>query len=292
MENLLQIEDIKPKMNNWSAKITVQEKLQATPSSKNKTTYQKFIFVDSKDSKVQGIMFNQTIPVMSPKLQVYKKYLISNAEVRLIPENFQSDGIDRVISIETVVEELTDEQSDMLQAAFVYTKFKDFLLYADSTSEIVGIGLSTRKDSVILIDPPRRETRQLKNWAIKNEKTLAPIVENKEYPKHSPHIFYQQQKQLIMVANLISAPKCYSFSYYFEHIEEEEKVDNLTGDRFTLLSPQRQLIAAETLDSQCSSSKVRISLASKFDSAEDADHEEGDPSSDDESRKAKKAKLG
>ncbi|KAL3522911.1 hypothetical protein ACH5RR_015745, partial [Cinchona calisaya] len=38
----------------------------------------------------------------------------------------------------------------------------------------------------------------------------------------------------------------YSISYYFEHIEEVEKADNLTGDRVALLSPQGQLTAAET----------------------------------------------
>ncbi|KAL3509880.1 hypothetical protein ACH5RR_029281 [Cinchona calisaya] len=85
MDNLLPIEDVKTKMSNWSAKISVQEKLQVTLLSKNKTTYQKFIFVDSKGSKVQGIMFNQAILVLSPKLQALKKYLISKSEVRLIP---------------------------------------------------------------------------------------------------------------------------------------------------------------------------------------------------------------
>ncbi|KAL3504283.1 hypothetical protein ACH5RR_034124 [Cinchona calisaya] len=85
--------------------------------------------------------------------------------------------------------------------------------------------------------------------------------------------------------------QCYLLSYYFEHIEEAEKVGNLTSDRVTLLSPQRQLTVVETLDSQCSSSTVRIPLASKFNSTKDVEHEEGDLSSDDETRKAKKAKL-
>ncbi|KAL3524689.1 hypothetical protein ACH5RR_013061 [Cinchona calisaya] len=123
-----EVVDINPKMKNWSAKVTVQEKLQATPSSKSKTTYHKFIFVDSRDSKVQGIMFNQAISVMIPKLLVYKKYLISNTEVRLNPKDFCSDGIDTqlVMSTETILEEQADEQNDMHQTDFVYTKFKGF----------------------------------------------------------------------------------------------------------------------------------------------------------------------
>ncbi|KAL3527429.1 hypothetical protein ACH5RR_012085 [Cinchona calisaya] len=91
----------------------------------------------SQDSKVQGIIFNQVIPIMGPKRQVYKKYLISNAEVRLIPETFMYDGIDIqwVISNETVVEELPDEESDMVRTKFVYTKYQDFLQYTDSTTQ-------------------------------------------------------------------------------------------------------------------------------------------------------------
>ncbi|CDP08424.1 unnamed protein product [Coffea canephora] len=51
----------------------------ATPTKK-----QKFIFIDAEGSKVEGIIFNNDIPRMSSILQVYKKYNISNAEVKPI----------------------------------------------------------------------------------------------------------------------------------------------------------------------------------------------------------------
>ncbi|KAL3515712.1 hypothetical protein ACH5RR_022614 [Cinchona calisaya] len=83
-------------------------------------------------SRVQGIMFNQAIPIMSPKLQVYKKYLISNAEVQSILPKFQCDSIDTqwVISIDTVVEERENEQVEILAIEFNYTEFNDLAQYA------------------------------------------------------------------------------------------------------------------------------------------------------------------
>ncbi|KAL3516945.1 hypothetical protein ACH5RR_023847 [Cinchona calisaya] len=108
--------------------------MQATPSSKSKTTYQKFVFADSKGSKVQAIIFNQAISIMSHKLQVYKTYKISNAE-------FRSNGIEKqwVISTETVLEEVTEEQNKMLTAEFNYTEFRDFAQYVDSKNHTVDV---------------------------------------------------------------------------------------------------------------------------------------------------------
>ncbi|KAL3519828.1 hypothetical protein ACH5RR_017977 [Cinchona calisaya] len=76
-------------------------------------------------------MFNQAIVIMSPKLQVYKKYLISNVEVRPILPQFKCDGIDMqwVISTDIVVEELPDEQDQVLLLEFNYTQFNELAQY-------------------------------------------------------------------------------------------------------------------------------------------------------------------
>nr|XP_027098189.1 replication protein A 70 kDa DNA-binding subunit B-like [Coffea arabica]XP_027098190.1 replication protein A 70 kDa DNA-binding subunit B-like [Coffea arabica]XP_027098191.1 replication protein A 70 kDa DNA-binding subunit B-like [Coffea arabica]XP_027098192.1 replication protein A 70 kDa DNA-binding subunit B-like [Coffea arabica] len=49
-----------------------------------------------------------------------------------------------------------------------------------------GIALSTRNDSVLLIDPPVGDASQLKNWAMRNESQFATLVQEKTYNMHSP----------------------------------------------------------------------------------------------------------
>ncbi|KAK6947373.1 DNA helicase Pif1-like [Dillenia turbinata] len=49
--------------------------------------------VFTEGTQVEGIMFNADIPKMSPMLQLYKKYLISNAVVRPIPPKFQTGDL-------------------------------------------------------------------------------------------------------------------------------------------------------------------------------------------------------
>nr|XP_027086673.1 uncharacterized protein LOC113708416 [Coffea arabica] len=57
-------------------------------------------------SQVEGIIFNHDIPKISHRLQIYKKYLISNAIVRLIPEKYQTSDlkIQWVLTSRTVIE--------------------------------------------------------------------------------------------------------------------------------------------------------------------------------------------
>ncbi|KAL3521943.1 hypothetical protein ACH5RR_014777 [Cinchona calisaya] len=112
-----------------------------------------------------------------------------------------------VISTETVVEELTDEQNNLLTSEFNHTEFKDLAQFLDSTTQTVGISLATRNDSAILIDLPKKKARQLKNWATRNEKKFAPLIKNKEYQKLSPKMFYQQHKEITMIADLMPTMK-------------------------------------------------------------------------------------
>ena len=77
---------------------------------------------------------------MGPKLQLYKKYRISNAEVREIDKKYQFDGItiQWVISTRTVVEEDDDDDGSILPFHFDYIPFRDFPLFVDSKSKTVG----------------------------------------------------------------------------------------------------------------------------------------------------------
>ncbi|XP_071910182.1 replication protein A 70 kDa DNA-binding subunit B-like [Coffea arabica] len=77
---------------------------------------------------------------MGPLLQVYKKYLISNAVVRPIPPNFQSKGLQTqwVISTRTLVEEISDDE-DVVPVKLTYTKFIDLIKYMNIKDQSVDI---------------------------------------------------------------------------------------------------------------------------------------------------------
>ncbi|XP_027060683.2 replication protein A 70 kDa DNA-binding subunit D-like [Coffea arabica] len=140
MEKLLAMKEIVPEMQSWTCKITVQEKQQITQSMSTPTKKQKFIFVDTEGSKVEGIIFNNDIPRMSSILQIYKKYKISNAEVRPILPKYQTAEITHqwTITSRTVIEEVFDDE-DMMPVKFNCTKFRDLAQYMDDKAKSVDV---------------------------------------------------------------------------------------------------------------------------------------------------------
>ena len=76
---------------------------------------------------------------MSPMLQVYKKYKISNADVRTIPPKFQTLGLTKqwVITSKTVIEEVNGSE-DIMPVKFSFTEFVDLAEYMDDRSKSVG----------------------------------------------------------------------------------------------------------------------------------------------------------
>ena len=76
---------------------------------------------------------------MSQILQVYKKYKISNAEVRPIPPKFQTSEltVHWLISSRTVIDEIADDDEVML-VKFCYLKFTDLVHYMDDKIKSVG----------------------------------------------------------------------------------------------------------------------------------------------------------
>ena len=76
---------------------------------------------------------------MSQILQVYKKYKISNAEVRPIPLKFQTPEltVQWVISSRTVIDEIPDDDA-VMAVKFCYSKFTDLVQYMDDKTKSVG----------------------------------------------------------------------------------------------------------------------------------------------------------
>ena len=76
---------------------------------------------------------------MSPLLQVYKKYLLSNAVLRSIPPKFQSKGLHTqwVISTRTLVEKVNDDEV-VVPVKLSYTKFTDLIKYMDHKDQSIS----------------------------------------------------------------------------------------------------------------------------------------------------------
>ena len=76
---------------------------------------------------------------MSPMLQVYKKYKISNADIRTIPPKFQSLGLTKqwVITSKTVIEEVNGNEG-IMPVKFSFTQFADLAEYMDDRSKSIG----------------------------------------------------------------------------------------------------------------------------------------------------------
>ena len=76
---------------------------------------------------------------MSQILQIYKKYRISNAEVRPIPAKFQTFGltVQWVISSRTVIDKIPDDD-EVMPVSFCYSKFTDLVQYMDDKTKSVG----------------------------------------------------------------------------------------------------------------------------------------------------------
>ena len=94
-------------------------------------------------SKVEAIIFNADIPKMSPLLRVYKKYKITNAEVKPIPAKFQTTEltIQWVISTKTVIQEINDDPTEIMPVKFTYTKFTNLVHHMDEKNKSVGKSL-------------------------------------------------------------------------------------------------------------------------------------------------------
>nr|XP_027062744.1 replication protein A 70 kDa DNA-binding subunit B-like [Coffea arabica] len=279
MANLLPIRDIVPFMKNWSCIITVQEKQQITDSKGTPTKKQKFIFYDTEGSKVEAIIFNADIPKMSPLLRVYKKYKITNAEVKPIPAKFQTTEltIQWVISTKTVIQEINDDANEIMPvnaSSMMLVLFTDVLGVVIAALDRKTLNRNTKEsnvqkfvlldekcqtvllslwddfltnegqqllsnlnsypviiarrikvlwfDSVILVDPPIQEARELKNWyiALRNSKMIADVLDKRDYMRYNPAISLTVDQKATLICNVNPSQKTtwVRARFYFEHI--------------------------------------------------------------------------
>ncbi|XP_071928880.1 uncharacterized protein [Coffea arabica] len=183
--------------------------------------FRRFEFGDSQGITVSAVVYDDDISHVDGLLLPFKKYYISTVEICEIPES-TPPGIYRfywVINNKTTVEEVTDEGGPMLPFYFHLRSFESFHFVAD-TDEFIRIALSTRNDSVILVNPPVREANQLKHWAARNEKSFAGLLEDNMHAKQSPQLFHQSQQKIISIIDVVPTQKVswVKAQVFFQHI--------------------------------------------------------------------------
>ncbi|XP_027177660.1 uncharacterized protein LOC113776798 [Coffea eugenioides] len=70
-----------------------------------------------------------------------------------------------------------------------------------------GVALGTWFDSVILVDPPVQEARELKNWALRNSKMIADVLDKRDYMKYNPAISLRVDQKATLICNVNPSQK-------------------------------------------------------------------------------------
>ncbi|XP_071916183.1 replication protein A 70 kDa DNA-binding subunit B-like [Coffea arabica] len=83
-----------------------------------------------------------------------------------------------------------------------------------------GVSLPTWFDSALLVDPPIQEARQLKNWAMRNTKSIAGIIDAKSYIKYNPVLSLKRDQKTTLICNVTPSQKTawVKAKLSFEHI--------------------------------------------------------------------------
>ncbi|CAI9105804.1 OLC1v1004818C1 [Oldenlandia corymbosa var. corymbosa] len=120
------VQEIHEGTRDWYAIITVQEKLQPRQSTNGNFRYQKFMFSDSK--------------LMGERLEMFKTYRITNAEVRTIPVKFQKPGITKtwIINERTPVMEVA-EPTNTVMVDYNYTTFDELAKFIDKKNAPIDV---------------------------------------------------------------------------------------------------------------------------------------------------------
>ncbi|KAL3527631.1 hypothetical protein ACH5RR_012287 [Cinchona calisaya] len=232
-----------------------------------------------------------------------------------------------VISTDTIVEELPDEQDQVLPVEFNCTQFNDLARYADSTTHSVDVLRVIIDVLSILTIKKDNKTSSVQRFVlinkqtIRNEKCFADLIKKKDYTKKRPQMFYQKDQKITSLTDIMLSQKnkelllqnlheelkskifiaqvrpsrpretdnyqLYTLNYYFEEVERNKSVKKLTSGS----SDQQSSLITPNLNIVDHTS-IRICLENKFNAPENAyEATEEDESDTDETKITKKAKL-
>ncbi|KAL6570103.1 hypothetical protein OROMI_014617 [Orobanche minor] len=85
------LNEITPDTKNWTAKVSIVNKTEPRTSSQpSLIRFQKLLLADSKENRVEGMVYRGDIDLLKNSLRPHHTYLISNAVVRPIKPGFEN----------------------------------------------------------------------------------------------------------------------------------------------------------------------------------------------------------
>ncbi|KAK9270007.1 hypothetical protein L1049_025580 [Liquidambar formosana] len=138
---------------------------------------------DMEGTKVQLVIWGPDIDLFTGRLLQSKFYYISNAHVKLVDPQFQNNmaPFQWNINNKTLIEECPLAEDPDFNSLYEFARFSKFHDYMKSGT-IVGLSLSTKSSSSIMISPDMLEARELEIWFLANQGgQLADKFDAKEY---------------------------------------------------------------------------------------------------------------
>ncbi|KAL6588159.1 hypothetical protein OROMI_001137 [Orobanche minor] len=129
------LNEITPDTKNWTAKVSIVNKTEPRTSSQpSSLRFQKLLLADSKENRVEGIVYRGDIDLLKNSLRPHHTYLISNAVVRPIKPGFENPLTNNkyqwILGARTAILATNDDAMSTSELAPTFTQsdhFRDFL---------------------------------------------------------------------------------------------------------------------------------------------------------------------
>ncbi|KAL6570371.1 hypothetical protein OROMI_014885 [Orobanche minor] len=129
------LNEITPDTKNWTAKVSIVNKTEPRTSSQpSSLRFQKLLLADSKENRVEGMVYRGDIDLLKNSLRPHHTYLISNAVVRPIKPGFENPLTNNkyqwILGARTAILETNNDAISTSELAPTFTHsdhFRDFL---------------------------------------------------------------------------------------------------------------------------------------------------------------------
>ncbi|XP_060969003.1 replication protein A 70 kDa DNA-binding subunit A-like [Cannabis sativa] len=139
------LREITPSTRGWIAKVTVIEKL-IPRISRNGVLYQRIILADIEKNRIQATLYGNAIHHFGDTLNVSQVYLISNAYIKPVQEEFRivDNQFEWSLNTSTSIEETTDENQWNFEDLYNLYYLDQLDAYVDTKTsvDIVAVVLS------------------------------------------------------------------------------------------------------------------------------------------------------
>ncbi|KAL6580395.1 hypothetical protein OROMI_008419 [Orobanche minor] len=129
------LNEITPDTKNWTAKVSIVNKTEPRTSSQpSSIRFQKLLLADSKENRVEGMVYRGDIDLLKNSLRPHHTYLMSNAVVRPIKPGFENPLTNNkyqwILGARTAILATNDDAISSSELAPTFTHsdhFRDFL---------------------------------------------------------------------------------------------------------------------------------------------------------------------